>query len=339
MKSKGTAYLLWIVGLFGLLGFHHFYLGKPIKGLIWLFTGGVFGIGALIDLFTLGSQVEGRNTKEELKTIRAHALSGKNALIVVASLTLFASCQKADAAITECQKNTQEMLLPVAYQGENEVETCFAIGAFQLFRTLTPPVTIANMKTALEQNLSTPFTQDSFDIVLGTVSSLPWDSASLTTADISLINEIRAHLNPSPVFTACGGTDLPSIGGLGPNVAGYGDPNNHDFTILQQQRVTSSTFEHAFIVEFDNDYTCNIADVEVVNLMSASNTPSLTTFVLKDVTPVNGKRRMAFYYVGWSIDPYPSPLGAPGTQFSATFNFRDASGSSLVSLQGIYIFA
>ncbi|NQX77283.1 TM2 domain-containing protein [Gilvibacter sp.] len=104
MKSKGTAYLLWIVGLFGLLGFHHFYLGKPIKGLIWLFTGGVFGIGALIDLFTLGSQVEGRNTKEELKTIRAHALSGKNALIVVASLTLFASCQKADAAITECKK-------------------------------------------------------------------------------------------------------------------------------------------------------------------------------------------------------------------------------------------
>ena len=341
MKSKGTAYLLWVFGLFGLLGLPHFYLGKPLKGVVWFLTGGVFGVGALIDLFTLGGQVESRNTSEELKTIRANALSNssKGIIGVVAMFVLFASCQKPDVVISECQKNAEEMLLPVAYQGENEVESCFALGAFQLFRTLTAPVTIADMKAALELNLNTAFTQDSFDVVLGTISSLPWDSSSLTTADISLINEIRSHLNPSPVLSACSGTNLPSIGGLGPNLASYGNPNNHDFTILQQQRVSSSTFEHAFVVEFDNEYACNIADVEVVNLLSASNTPSLTTFVLKDITPVNGKRRMAYYYVGWATDPYPSPLGAPGTQFSATFNFRDSSGAILISLQGIYGFA
>lgn len=77
MKSKGTAYLLWLVSIFGWLGFHHFYLGKIGKGIIWILTLGVFGIGALIDLFTIGSQVDNYNTKEELKTIRANALENK----------------------------------------------------------------------------------------------------------------------------------------------------------------------------------------------------------------------------------------------------------------------
>lgn len=78
MKSKGTAYLLWLISLFGWLGIHHFYLGKPVKGIIWILTGGVFGFGALIDLFTLGGDVDRYNTNEELKTIRASSMSNPN---------------------------------------------------------------------------------------------------------------------------------------------------------------------------------------------------------------------------------------------------------------------
>lgn len=74
MKSKSIAYLLWFFGGLGILGLQHLYLGKYLKFVIWLLTLGVFGIGALIDLFTLGSEVESINTKQELKTIRASAL-------------------------------------------------------------------------------------------------------------------------------------------------------------------------------------------------------------------------------------------------------------------------
>jgi len=75
MKSKGTYFLLWLVGIFGWLGFHHFYLGKIGKGIIWILTGGVFGIGSLIDLFTIGSTVDSYNTKGELKTIRTATMA------------------------------------------------------------------------------------------------------------------------------------------------------------------------------------------------------------------------------------------------------------------------
>lgn len=76
MKSKGVAYLLLISG--GFIGLHRFYLYKIGTGLLWLFTGGLCFVGVFMDLFTLGSQVDHYNTKQELKTIRANAINNQN---------------------------------------------------------------------------------------------------------------------------------------------------------------------------------------------------------------------------------------------------------------------
>ncbi|WP_145007641.1 NINE protein [Pseudomonas oryzihabitans] len=48
--SKVMGYLLWI---FGFLGAHRFYYGKPVTGTIWFCTLGLLGIGWLIDLFLI----------------------------------------------------------------------------------------------------------------------------------------------------------------------------------------------------------------------------------------------------------------------------------------------
>ena len=37
----------------GVAGLHRLYLGRIVSGLIWLFTGGLFGFGTVVDLFLL----------------------------------------------------------------------------------------------------------------------------------------------------------------------------------------------------------------------------------------------------------------------------------------------
>lgn len=63
MQSTGTAYLCWLACFFGFCGIHRFYLGKPVTGLIWLFTLGLLGIGQFIDLFLIPGMVDRNNAR------------------------------------------------------------------------------------------------------------------------------------------------------------------------------------------------------------------------------------------------------------------------------------
>jgi restriction system protein len=51
MKNKWTAFLLCL--FLGYLGAHKFYEGKAGMGILYLFTGGLFGIGWFIDCIVL----------------------------------------------------------------------------------------------------------------------------------------------------------------------------------------------------------------------------------------------------------------------------------------------
>lgn len=48
--SALIGYLLWI---FGFMGSHRFYYGRPISGTIYFFTLGLFFVGWLVDLFLI----------------------------------------------------------------------------------------------------------------------------------------------------------------------------------------------------------------------------------------------------------------------------------------------
>lgn len=50
--SVVIGYVLWI---FGFMGAHRFYFGKPISGCLWFFTFGVFFLGWFVDLFLIPS--------------------------------------------------------------------------------------------------------------------------------------------------------------------------------------------------------------------------------------------------------------------------------------------
>jgi TM2 domain-containing membrane protein YozV len=61
MKSSTTAYLLWFLIFVGLGGIHRIYAGRVITGLIWLFTGGLFLVGQVIDLFLIPGMIRRAN--------------------------------------------------------------------------------------------------------------------------------------------------------------------------------------------------------------------------------------------------------------------------------------
>jgi TM2 domain-containing membrane protein YozV len=75
VKSKGIAYILLIFA--GVWGVHHFYLGRPGKGLLYLLTCGLFSLGVIYDFFTLGRQVDEANTR-----IYGSAFSGDRTFII-----------------------------------------------------------------------------------------------------------------------------------------------------------------------------------------------------------------------------------------------------------------
>jgi TM2 domain-containing membrane protein YozV len=60
-RSVGLAYLLWLPCFFGISGLHRFYTGRWISGLVWLFTGGLCGIGQIVDLIFIPRMVEDHN--------------------------------------------------------------------------------------------------------------------------------------------------------------------------------------------------------------------------------------------------------------------------------------
>lgn len=62
-KEIGIAYALMLFSLAGVCGVQHFYLGKIGRGLLWLLTFGLLGIGLLVDIFTLPQQVKNINAR------------------------------------------------------------------------------------------------------------------------------------------------------------------------------------------------------------------------------------------------------------------------------------
>lgn len=63
MYSKFIAYLLWFISVFGMLGFHRFYLNKIGTGLLFFFTGGICFFGGATDFFRIPSMVRDANLR------------------------------------------------------------------------------------------------------------------------------------------------------------------------------------------------------------------------------------------------------------------------------------
>lgn len=75
MDSLLIAYLLWAVGGLGTLGLHRFYLRRYGTGVLWLLTGGLFGFGAIVDLFRIPTMVRETAIEEDERELLSEAVA------------------------------------------------------------------------------------------------------------------------------------------------------------------------------------------------------------------------------------------------------------------------
>lgn len=61
MNDTRTSYIFWLGWFLGIGGLHRLYNKKMLSGLLWLCTGGLFGVGQLLDLILIPSMVDEHN--------------------------------------------------------------------------------------------------------------------------------------------------------------------------------------------------------------------------------------------------------------------------------------
>lgn len=83
MKSLSMSYIFWVPSLFGIAGLHRIYLGKIGTGLLYMFTGGLFGIGTIYDALTMSAQVEEANREEAYRQALGGGYAGGYQRVVV----------------------------------------------------------------------------------------------------------------------------------------------------------------------------------------------------------------------------------------------------------------
>lgn len=64
MYQVWIAYLLWVLGGFGVFGLHRFYMKKIPTGILWILTGGLGFLGALYDFLTMTRQIADANVRD-----------------------------------------------------------------------------------------------------------------------------------------------------------------------------------------------------------------------------------------------------------------------------------
>jgi TM2 domain-containing membrane protein YozV len=68
-KGKIDYSVAWILLTFlGVLGIHRMYMGKWVTGLIYFFTGAIFGAGYIYDFWTLNNQVSFLNMQHDVRS-------------------------------------------------------------------------------------------------------------------------------------------------------------------------------------------------------------------------------------------------------------------------------
>ena len=181
--------------------------------------------------------------------------------------------------------------------------------ALRQFATVSP-FTIANARTQLETSQIQPFDDDAFNNLLSEIYNLELDETLLTASELTVLNVIRAYLDPPAKFKCCGTDSVTAP----------------DFTKGFADRVGSATFEKEAFALLNDNVTCDVYDVQLT-LTPGAGAPALVvaTVILDSLGCVGGQHKLSKLWIDFVSSP-------TGFLYDLQYNFRDDTGSTIATL-------
>lgn len=236
----------------------------------------------------------------------------KNLLIFVITTFVLTAC------VSGCKKEPIKKdcplmykLDPIAFDTGIDSESCMLLASLQNMAQITPPVTIAAIRSQLETGQFQLFSDAGFDQFLNRLYSLPLDTTALTTAEISILNTIFVYLDPPEGLSCCSGLDYPTL--------------ISDVDMTFTPRVGSATFEYVLDLSLNSLFSCDIFDVNVNITQLGGGIPQTNPLVMQKLGCVNGKQAFKFLWLDFSATPI-------GGNYSFICDFRDSTGTVLSSV-------
>ena len=175
---------------------------------------------------------------------------------------------------------------------------------------LVTPFNITAVKTALDLNQVSTFTNDAFKQFLLELYNLDLDYSSLTASEKTILNVIREYLDPAPALNCCG-TDTPSAA---------------NSTKVFNTRVGTATFEKEARMELMDTVTCNVYSIELA-LAPVASAPAVSSspITLKSLGCVGGKSIFSYLWLDFAADPATH-------SYDLTYSFKDSTGANLATV-------
>lgn len=172
---------------------------------------------------------------------------------------------------------------------------------------LVSPFNIPDVKTALELNQITTFSTSGFDQFLLQMYSLDLDYASLTLAEITILNVMRDYLDPAPALNCCG-TDTPTA---------------LNTTKSFNSRIGSATFEKEAKMDLVDTVTCDVFSIELL-LAPLGLAPAVVAspVTLNSLGCVGGQSVYSKLWIDFVADPATF-------SYDLIYDFKDSVGASL----------
>ena len=178
------------------------------------------------------------------------------------------------------------------------------------------PFTIAAAKASFDSGQPQAFSTDGFNQFLANLYALEIDYASLTSAEITVLNVIREQINPAPQLNCCG-TDTPVIGLM---------------TKVFNDRLGSSSFEKEARLELSNTVSCDVYTVDLA-FTPAGGAPALVAspVTLTSLGCIGGKSVYSKLWIDFASSP-------SGHAYDLLYTFKDGTGTTITTVATTHTF-